>query len=73
VVFLGDNPVSWSSKHQNVVSCSSAQGEYRAMVNGVAEVCWLHQLLVKLCNTLSRATPFDGNNVSVVYLSTNPV
>jgi hypothetical protein len=30
-VFLGDNLVSWSAKRQTVVSCSGAEGEYRAV------------------------------------------
>eukprot|EP00267_Zea_mays_P049136 XP_020401774.1 uncharacterized protein LOC109943275 [Zea mays] len=37
-VFLGGNLVSWSSKCQPVVSRSSAEAEYRAMANGVAEI-----------------------------------
>jgi hypothetical protein len=40
-VFLGDNLVSWSAKRQSVVSCSSAEAEYRAIANDVAEVTWL--------------------------------
>jgi hypothetical protein len=47
-VFLGDNLVSWSVKWQTVVSCSSAEVEYRAVANGVAEVTWLRQLLHEL-------------------------
>jgi hypothetical protein len=37
-VFLGDNLVSWSSKHQPIVSRSSAKAEYRVVANSVAEV-----------------------------------
>jgi len=36
-VFLGDNLVSWSFKRQHTVSRSSAEAEYRAVANGVAE------------------------------------
>jgi hypothetical protein len=44
-VFLGDNLVSWASKRQTVVSRSSADAEYHAVANGVAQACWLRQLL----------------------------
>jgi hypothetical protein len=36
-VFLRINLVSWSTKRQTVVSRSSAEAEYRAVTNGVAE------------------------------------
>jgi hypothetical protein len=44
-MLLGENLISWSSKHQNIVSRSSAEAEYRAMANGVAEASCLRQLL----------------------------
>jgi hypothetical protein len=40
-VFIGNNLVSWSSKRQTTVSRSSAEAEYRAVANIVAESCWL--------------------------------
>jgi hypothetical protein len=43
------------------------------VANGVAEACWLRQLLQELHSPLSRATLVYCDNVSVVYLSTNPV
>jgi hypothetical protein len=73
VVFLGDNLVSWSSKRQPVVSCSSAEAEYRVVANSVAEATWLRQLLQELYNPLARSTLVFCDNVSAVYLSTNPV
>jgi hypothetical protein len=47
-VFLGDNLVSWSAKRQTIVSCFSADAEYRVVANGVAEASWLRQLLHEL-------------------------
>jgi hypothetical protein len=44
-VFLSNNLVSWSSKRQTTVSCSSAEAEYRAIAHAVTECCWLRQLL----------------------------
>ena len=43
------------------------------MANGVAEASWLRQLLHELHSPLQHATLIYCDNVSVVYLSTNPV
>jgi hypothetical protein len=56
-----------------VVSRSSAETEYRAIANGVAEAVWLRQLLAELHRPLARSTLVYCDNVSAVYLSTNPV
>jgi hypothetical protein len=72
-VFLGDNLVSWSAKRQTVVSRSSAEAEYRVVANGVAEATWLRQLLHELQTLPSRCTLVYCDNISAVYLSTNPV
>jgi hypothetical protein len=72
-VFLRDNLISWSAKRQTVVSRSSAEVEYHAVANGVAEATWLLQLLHELQILPSRCTLVYYDNISVVYLSTNPV
>ncbi|GJW99954.1 ribonuclease H-like domain-containing protein [Tanacetum coccineum] len=72
-VFLGNNLLSWSSKRQPTLSHSSAEAEYRGVANVVAETCWLRNLLRELHTHLSSATLVYCDNVSVVYLSSNPV
>ncbi|GKF67553.1 ribonuclease H-like domain-containing protein [Tanacetum coccineum] len=72
-VFLGNNLLSWSSKRQPTLSRSSAEAEYRGVANAVAETCWLPNLLRELYTPLSSATLVYCDNVSVVYLSCNPV
>jgi hypothetical protein len=72
-VFLGDNLISCFAKRQIVVSHSSAEVEYRAVANGVAEATWLRQLLHELQASPSRCTLVYCDNISVVYLSTNHV
>nr|GEX12249.1 ribonuclease H-like domain-containing protein [Tanacetum cinerariifolium] len=72
-VFLGNNLLSWSSKRQFTVSRSSAEAKYQGVVNTVAETCWLRNLLRDLHTPLSTATLVYCDNVSTVYLSSNPV
>jgi len=72
-VFLGDNLVSWSCKRQNTVSRSRAEAEYRGVANGVAEATWLRQLLLELHAPSRRASLVYCDNISAVYMSSNPV
>uniref|UniRef100_J3KUE7 Reverse transcriptase Ty1/copia-type domain-containing protein n=1 Tax=Oryza brachyantha TaxID=4533 RepID=J3KUE7_ORYBR len=72
-VYLGDNLVSWSSKRQTTVSCSSAEAEYRAVAHAVAECCWLRQLLQELHVTFALATVVYCDNVSAVCMTANPL
>ena len=45
LTFLGHNLISWCSKKQSTVSCSSAEAEYRSLVVATVEVVWIVQLL----------------------------
>ena len=72
-VFLGDNLISWSAKHQPTVSKSSAEAEYRGVANVVSETCWLRNLLLVLYFPISTTTLVYCDNVSAFYLSGNPV
>ncbi|GKG08921.1 ribonuclease H-like domain-containing protein [Tanacetum coccineum] len=68
--------LSWqqlSAKRQPTLSRSSTEAEYRGIANAVAETCWLRNLLCELHTPLSSAMLVYCDNVSVVYLSSNPV
>ncbi|XP_012829361.1 PREDICTED: uncharacterized protein LOC105950540 [Erythranthe guttata] len=54
-------------------SRSSAEAEYRAVANAVTEKTWLHNLLSELLCPLSKAIIVYCDNVSAVYLSSNPI
>ncbi|GJW55300.1 ribonuclease H-like domain-containing protein [Tanacetum coccineum] len=69
----GHNILSWSSKRQPTLSRSSAEAEYRGVANVVAETAWLRNLLRELHTPLLTVTLVYCDNVSVVYLSANPV
>ena len=72
-VFFGGSLVSWSSKRQTTVSRSSAEAEYRAIANAVAECSWLRHLLGELHCKVPTATVAFCDNISSVYMSRNPV
>ncbi|GJT94292.1 ribonuclease H-like domain-containing protein [Tanacetum coccineum] len=50
-----------------------AEAEYRGVTNAVAKTCWLRNLLRELHTPLATATLVYCDNVSVIYLSSNPV
>lgn len=72
-VFLGDNLLSWSAKRQPTVSRSSAEAEYKGVANAVAETCGIRNLLLEMHCPLKQATIVYCDNISAVYLSSNPV
>nr|GEX01029.1 ribonuclease H-like domain-containing protein [Tanacetum cinerariifolium] len=60
-------------KRQPMISRSSAKAYECGVANAVVETCWLRNLLRELYTPLSFATFVYFDNVSVVYLSSNPV
>lgn len=54
-ILLGQSPISWKTKKQEVVARSSAAGGYRAMAVTCCEVIWLMQLFKDL--GLNKLTP----------------
>lgn len=72
-MYLGDNLLSWSAKHQHTLSRSSVEAEYRGMANVVSESYWIRNLLLQLHFSVTKATLVYCDNINVVYLSYNPV
>ncbi|GJR00949.1 putative nuclease HARBI1, partial [Tanacetum coccineum] len=52
---------------------SSVEDEYLGVANAVAEICWIRNLLRELHTLLSSTTIVYCDNVSAVYLSSNPI
>jgi hypothetical protein len=59
--------MSWTSKRQMMVSRFSAEAEYRAIANAIAEGCWLRQLLQELHIIINTGIVMYCDNISTVY------
>jgi histone deacetylase 1/2 len=73
IIFLGTIPVSWKSGKQRTGAHSSTEAEYKALVDGTAEVLWLCYLLTYMCFSPSSVTTIWCDNLSATYLSANPI
>jgi len=56
-----------------VVSFSSAEAEYRAMVNTTCEITWLSYLLSHIGISQSTPTPLFCDNQYALHIASNPV
>ncbi|KAF3658225.1 hypothetical protein FXO37_14525 [Capsicum annuum] len=73
ILFLGHNPISWSSKKQNIVSRSSTESEYRTVANALSETLWVTDLLIELCVPIHQMPTIYCDNLGATFLSKNPV
>ena len=73
LVFLGNNPITWSAKKQLTVSRSSTEAKYRALASASAELCWLRTLIKDLGLYLYDPLILWCDNVSALAIASNPV
>jgi hypothetical protein len=73
IVFLGNSPISWKTKKQNVVSRSSAKTEYRSMATTACELKWLKALLLSLGVSHSLPMRIYCDSQSALHIAANPV
>ena len=71
--FLGNSLVSWKSKKQHIVSCSSIEAKYRAMANTTCEVTWLLALLKDLGIDHSFLALLFCDNQAALHIAENPI
>ena len=70
---LGSSLISWRSKKQTHVACSSAKAEYCALADITSELLWLRWLLKDLGVSTSSTTPLYCDNQSVIHIAHNDV
>ena len=73
IIYLGRNPISWSSKKQHTTARSSTEAEYRAVVDTAAEISWICSLLTELYFPVNHAPVIYCDNIGATQLSSNPV
>ncbi|KAD3336139.1 hypothetical protein E3N88_31658 [Mikania micrantha] len=73
ILILGGSPISWKTKKQSVVSCSSAEAEYRSMDATVSEIIRLRWLLQDLSVHITGPTSLFCDNQAVRHIANNPV
>ena len=73
IVYLGRNPISWSSKKQKNIARSSTEAEYRSVANTAAELNWVSSLLCDLGIQLPTCPVIYCDNVGATQVCSNPV
>lgn len=63
IIFLGTNPISWSSHKQWAVARSSTEAEYRSIATVVVEVQWTRSILVELHIQLPSIPVIYSDNI----------
>ncbi|CAH9098391.1 unnamed protein product [Cuscuta epithymum] len=71
--FIGGNLVTWKTKKQKVVSCSSAEAEYRAMRKLTNELTWVKMLLKDFGIEQDHPITFHCDNQAAIHIATNSV
>ena len=61
--------VSWSSKHQELVSLSTTKSEYVAATHSMKEALWLRSLLTELFSSLKAPTTLFSDNQAAIALT----
>uniref|UniRef100_A0A2N9HJ51 Reverse transcriptase Ty1/copia-type domain-containing protein n=1 Tax=Fagus sylvatica TaxID=28930 RepID=A0A2N9HJ51_FAGSY len=70
---LGSSLISWRSKKQSVVACSSTKAEYHALADATSELLWLRWLLTDMGAPQTTSTPIHCDNRSAIHITHNDV
>ena len=73
VIFLGANPISWSSPKQRTVSCSSTEAEYCVIAIAAIELQLVKSLLSELRALVHLPPTLFLDNLGVTHLFVNHV
>ena len=66
---INGSAVSWSAKHQEIISLSTTESKYIAVTHASKEVLWLCSLIHQLFNIKLSPTTLYSNNQSAIALT----
>jgi histone deacetylase 1/2 len=73
VIYLGRNPISWSSKKQHTTTRLSTEAEYRSVADTTTQISWVCSLLSELYFLVSHTPVIYCDNIGATQLSSNPM
>jgi len=73
ILYLGRNPVSWSSKKQQTIARSLMEAEYHYVADTTLEISWVCSLLNELQYSVNQVPVIYCDNIGATQLSSNPV
>ena len=70
---LRENLATWRNKKQTVVARSNAEGEFRAIAQGICELIWLTRIMEDMRMPLKLPTKLYSDSKSAISIVNNPV
>ena len=71
-LYVGRNTISWISKLQKIVTLSTIEAEYVAVIEASKEMIWLHIFLEELGQKQGKGV-LHCDSQSAIHLAKNPV
>ena len=69
--YIRGNLITWKSRKHKVVSCSSAESEYRAIAETAQEMVWLRSFLEDLNISSLFPMPMHCDNQAAIFIANN--
>ncbi|KAF7762365.1 hypothetical protein Agabi119p4_8958 [Agaricus bisporus var. burnettii] len=66
---INGGAVSWSAKHQEIVTLSTTESEYVAVTHATKEALWLRSLISQIFGAILPTTPLFSDNQSAIALT----
>src|SRR6266850_4291524 len=72
VFITGNGAITWRSRKQTVITLSTTEAEYVALLEASCEICWLRSLHLELGFKQEKPTLLWGDNEGTVVMTKDP-